>query len=395
MKNLSMAAMFGGVLIVSGALTPAAAQSFPVVSPSQIVEITTSRDVPRWQLRLEVQFGSADSEGPEQLFRVTDAKTLDSASFMIANAGTGEIRVFDDSGRYARSFGGTGKGPGEFTYLAGVYVIGDSIYGIDLGPRRINLFDLQGNLGRVMPLPESGGVRWPAPIGFLHDGRMLAINGQAFERGQLGVGLVRPPFEILESSPEATGALEVVTTFPGTQFWVAKKPEEVTTKQLLGPETIFAVGGSSFWLASSDAYRVWRYAPSGKVTTLLRVREGDPRPPTQAEVQTSVEKRLSEFRPDMRKRMLREFDEMPLPERRPVIRQLVASKADELWVQRPGEDGSDSVQWDVFSNQNRLIGLVTAPAAFRITEVTSDQVIGVWRDAADIEFVRVYSLDRR
>jgi hypothetical protein len=370
------------------------AQEIPRLPANRIVE-TRVFDADQWTLRLIVEIGSTSSEGPDQFFRITDARQLDSTSVMIANSGSGEIRVFDYSRGHLRSFGGSGKGPGEFTYLAGLHSKGDTVLAIDYSPRQVSFFDRDGRFLRVVRFAEGADIRWPTPLGFLADGRVIAVNGQTFESGQMGVGLVRPPFEILELPVTGNGSAKLITTFPGTEFWVTREPDQLTTKSLLGPETLYAVGGSAFWLASSDSYSVWRFSATGEPELLIRV-SLPARRAGRGEIENRIEERLSQLPPGAaRDRTLASFRAMPAPERQPAIQRLVASPSGELWVSPSQSAAADSVAWHVFDREGRLTAALTTPARFQITEVSADRVIGIWRNELDVEFVRVYAITKR
>jgi hypothetical protein len=57
----------------------------------------------------------------------------------------------------------------------------------------------------------------------------------------------------------------------------------------------------------------------------------------------------------------------------------------------PWETGSSAM---VFSVAGELLGSVILPERFTIHEIGVDYVLGVWRDDLDVEFIRMYELDR-
>jgi hypothetical protein len=52
------------------------------------------------------------------------------------------------------------------------------------------------------------------------------------------------------------------------------------------------------------------------------------------------------------------------------------------------------VAWRVFDRDGRWLGSVTMPPRFRPMDIGSDYVLGLWRDADDVEHVRLYQLTR-
>ena len=51
-----------------------------------------------------------------------------------------------------------------------------------------------------------------------------------------------------------------------------------------------------------------------------------------------------------------------------------------------------SHEWTVFSQEGALLGTVTLPDRFEPFHFGTDEVLGVWKDEMDVEFVRVYAL---
>ena len=63
-----------------------------------------------------------------------------------------------------------------------------------------------------------------------------------------------------------------------------------------------------------------------------------------------------------------------------------------LWVERFRIVPSDPGTADVFDPSARLLGSVAIPPGLQVTRIGRDYVLGVWRDATDLEHVRMYRL---
>ena len=75
-----------------------------------------------------VAIGTMDGEEPYQLHTVSDAARGGNGQILVLNTSTAEVRVFDANGRYLRSIGRRGRGPGEFRYPTEIRVLaGDSV----------------------------------------------------------------------------------------------------------------------------------------------------------------------------------------------------------------------------------------------------------------------------
>lgn len=71
-----------------------------------------------------VSIGSTDGEEPYLLDGVADAVVRQDGSLAVLNCGSAEIRVYDTEGRYLRTFGGRGEGPGEFMFPGRMFALG-------------------------------------------------------------------------------------------------------------------------------------------------------------------------------------------------------------------------------------------------------------------------------
>lgn len=93
------------------------------------------------------------------------------------------------------------------------------------------------------------------------------------------------------------------------------------------------------------------------------------------------------------------------PEHHPAFERLVVARTGHVWTERPDPDNPKTragwhslrdapTTWDVFDPDGVWLGSVELPPRFMAYEFGGDHVAGVWKDELDVEFVRVYALDR-
>jgi len=84
------------------------------------------------------------------------------------------------------------------------------------------------------------------------------------------------------------------------------------------------------------------------------------------------------------------------PETRAAYSALRVDATGAVWLRTgrhlPPTDASP--EWTVFSHAGVLLGTFTLPDRFEPFQFGGDYVLGVWRDELDVEFVRVYGLER-
>ena len=101
------------------------------------------------------------------------------------------VLIFRADGRQLFTFGRGGEGPGEFRRLTAYSGwLGDTLWMIDIGPRRVTFIDGDGKLLRVMPFPLANSARRtvptlapnqsdPTPFTFTTDGTVGLASGVA------------------------------------------------------------------------------------------------------------------------------------------------------------------------------------------------------------------------
>jgi len=134
------------LVVAGGAASPLGAQgSGP--SPARWMP-DTSRAV-----RIGVREGAPEYE----LFDATGSTRLGDGRIVVANAGAREIRYYDPGGRYLRTSGRRGGGPGEFRYLRKIYHhTADSLLAADWSAERVSLFDPAGGFVHTVSVQSVG-----------------------------------------------------------------------------------------------------------------------------------------------------------------------------------------------------------------------------------------------
>jgi hypothetical protein len=82
----------------------------------------------------------------------------------------------------------------------------------------------------------------------------------------------------------------------------------------------------------------------------------------------------------------------------PFFDALELDTAGNLWVRVPAPAGAGGATmprtWQVFDADGAWLGAVETPAGLRVTEIGDAYLLGVVRDDFDVEYVRMYRLER-
>lgn len=336
-----------------------------------------------------VTIGTTEGDPAYELFRVGDAMRLSDGRIVVANTGTGELRVFDADGVHLESWGGQGDGPGEFGIMAPTELVrwpGDSLMAREPFQSRISIFSARGTFGRALRLqPQSG---YKAVVGPLPDGRVLAQTLDSYSGDTPGTELARPDREygILEADGSVNRDLGV---FPGSERYFVIAAERRSVAYHPFTRSAFAfVWEDLVVIATNDRYEIRAYRTDGSLARIVR-RDHEVRAPARADLREAVARR----NPD-RPEALAAVADMPLVESFPAFAGVLVDRLGYLWVREYGLPGDADRLWTVFDPEGRALGLVEMPGSFSVREIGEDYILGTRDDALGIEYVESWSLDR-
>ena len=348
---------------------------------------------------------------------------LRDGSIVVADMQTNTMHFYNAAGRWVKSTGRTGEGPGEFSQLYRMRKIeGDSI--MALSPTSLtSIFTPDGEYVRrfdLDPVPGRSNLWWL--------GRLAGNTLVGFSLEREGTVLGPPPDDAHEASfdrPDKPmfyrdSLLYMLFTMEGQLIdSIAELPG-----QYLGEPSVYAPNAAHaffediFYHSPGDrieirAFRslVARDGTADRETPrpIMRleriIRSVPPRDVTLTdelkELYFAGERRRYD---ELRERNPGQFDEASLNRRLaetqfpPAIpahqNRMYADALGNLWLQEYVLDAEAPQRWLVFDTDGRWLGAVETPARFTVNEIGADCVLGVWRDSLDVQHVRVYGLDK-
>ena len=322
-----------------------------------------------------------------------DVKAVHLRGGQIVVAEGHELRWFDRRGRWLRSVGRQGSGPGEFRQINLLAQFGDSVLIYDLALRRASVFDSAGNYGRSSTILDADTLGDTFPVGVLGDGRLLLAS---YHEPAPANGLRRDSVMLRIGSP--TGTIQAdIGRFP----WV-DQVIEVRSGGISMSRTVF--GRLAYWgtldslvlVASNDRFSFDWYGADGRLKRSVR-RQWTPVPVTTADVTAQIEEWLGGFPAGMEERKAKaraSWAAAPRREVKPPYGPVLVSAAGEVWVQEYGEPGQRTrpAVHSVFDRSGQWLGQVIMPAGVEPKVIGTDEILAAWRDQDEVTHVRVYRL---
>src|SRR5690606_5107488 len=78
---------------------------------------------------------------------------------------------------------------------------------------------------------------------------------------------------------------------------------------------------------------------------------------------------------------------LPIPDSLPAFQSLRVDASGWLWAQYYQADADDPKQWVIIDADGRMRGLVQTPARLNILHIGEHEVVGLYRDELDVEYV--------
>ncbi len=354
---------------------------------------------------------------PEYLFTdVVAAVRRSTGDIVVAERAASELRSYDAAGNFQWRAGRDGEGPGEFRSLDFVgTTAGDSLVTYDGALLRAQLFDPQGRLARTYRVAISEGeargrgVLADKAVGVV-DGRLVVRFIEYGER--IPIGVVRWPPERVAALDLADGAVRSLIELPGREAYVEAREEgrysHGTYVFANGPEYGAAAGRLA--VIDTEAWSVRLISPRDGATTAVFRREVAPREATNAlfelhldgivEIAFADPDQVEPERIAGLRRMWRGRLRAP---HLPVLRSIHVDGTGHLWLQPYYVAGAEPPPLEILAPDGAWLGSVSLPPGLvrafiqyqaPYMEIGDDYVLGVWTDELDVQYVRMYRINK-
>jgi len=346
-----------------------------------------------WRLSAQplLQIGTTDGPAELQFHRVEGAIRLDDGRIVVADAGSGEIRFYNETGRFLLATGGLGDAPGEYRQITGLGTgPGDSIWAYDFGLRRFTV--LTGDGEPVRTVSVGGTLSSVGAVGTLPDGSFVVKESWSSHlHDNTRQRLVRDPVAVARLSSDGT-ELDTIAMVAGREVFLSTEDgRAVMSAPLFARTSSAAMGNETVFVGDQEAFEVLRYSPAGVLQQIMRVPDANLQLTT-GDVQQLKDELLAR-EPEQRRAMMRDhLEEMALPPTRPAYGSLLIDALGNLWAGEYARYPAVPRTWTVFAGTGELLGEVIVPERFKVLQVGHDWILGVGRDELDVEYVRVHWL---
>jgi hypothetical protein len=349
-----------------------------------------------------VEIGSVEGSTTDALHDVRGAKRLRDGRIVVANGGSSELQVYDGAGRFLRAIGRSGEGPGEFGYLGGVDILsGDTLIALDIGLNRLVGFTADGEHLWTRPLKDASGT-WLAeasPGDFTVSGEVISLWAT---QDRTRLASARPGTRFRESVAvlrhDVGGDIrDTIAVLPGPEYAVIEGAggRPARTAAILGRQLTHAPGERAVFLGTQERYEVAEYTLEGRLSRRFLDTAVD-LTATRADFERFAAPMVEQAGDDAAaQQSVRAYlDLQPVPSQQPAYGRLVMARTGELWISEAFSPFATPREWRVVNTDTGAYVQITVPENFEVYDIGEDYILGRWRDALGVEFVRVHELRR-
>jgi hypothetical protein len=343
----------------------------------------------------DLRIGKIDGEKPYLFGSGLNVIPDASGRIWVMDGQNFELRLFDATGRFVRSVGRRGQGPGEFGQNSCAYPgPNGEIWVQDIQQDRWTRFDPEGRLLGTLRVTHNSGC---TVMSWTPDGRLMAVNNRTAN----GFGTPDPTqsYYVVQRWNDgrlvATGDTIQAPRLPENHrvIWVKEGSSNLRSPLPLTNLSVARLGPvGDFWVTDGGGpYVIRRLGPNGATRVTFR-RDYQPVP-----VADSTRARIiQEFRREPRGyRAENGFNPNQVPRTYPAFERFYPATDGSLWVRRTLAGGR--IGYDVFAANGRYEGEAQLPQGFAevvIQVITGDRIYGVVTDVFDVKYVVRFGIRR-
>jgi len=360
-----------------------------------------------WRIDEEpvLQIGHRPDGDPHyDLLRLSAGTVLSNGEIVVLMGASRQARMFGPQGEWLRDIGREGAGPGELRRVGAMSISGDTLFIPDGQLRRLNAFSLSGAFLKSWQYLIAEGIGSLPPSHRLQDGSWIVSAGLPFRAEDLSPeGVLRQRIRFYRVGADLSVLLDTIAETAGRELAVSPVSGTDDVRAMVESAVPAPLGRSSPVTAAADRFawgdnsvpEVRFHAADGSLRRILRW--AAPAIHVDAALLERV-KRAALARADGDDAARRSIEsQYAHPSPAPVVPYFSDLRFDTngaLWVQEHALSPDDAVHFRIFRSDGQYLGRRTLPARHRVLEIGHDRLLTVWQDADDLEYLRIYRLDR-
>jgi hypothetical protein len=105
-----------------------------------------------------------------------------------------------------------------------------------------------------------------------------------------------------------------------------------------------------------------------------------------------IENRMQTTPPERQADVRSSYESLPLVETVPTHGRIMFDDTGRMWVEDTEMPGRPAGRWTVYDSDGRMVARIALRDRFRLLDIASGEVIGIWRDEFDVEHLQRYTI---
>jgi len=366
-------------------------QSAAVITDSAGIRLVQLRPMGDWNAPLEaaelLRIGTLDGP-PERVFSgIVAARILSDTSLILADAQSLEIRQFTREGRYLRSHGGRGGGPGEYQFIRGIDQCRASGFSVFDAAWQMSFYDEEGEFieKRVTRLE---GESPPYQLVCDTSGLLAALDWDIGSLTEPGFQRLTARLRVLDGA--GSELVDYGTRLGSERFGLGARG---SMPHPAGRSTLMGFLGGNLLVTDGSFFGFERWDLSGNLVEIVRF---DVPPPNPDSIMAEyLEWMLSRASGEERRRSLRgQIEEIAAsnPENGSFFSSMRTTGD---WVLLRELTVGESGRWFAFTSAGEPVGYLPIPQGAKLLDLRNGHLLVEERDQLDVPYAVLYSLTSR
>lgn len=381
----------GAFALLIGAITS------PVVVSGQVSGAPVSgAGGAQWKLSPEPVLSIGEDGTPQgEFLRISGVTRTATGDIVVANGGSMQLRIFNPSGKFVKSYGRNGSGPGEFQSMQWIGKSSDSLFLYDLQAMRLSTFTVKGGFQSsraIAPITPDARIN---PVARFSNGDLL-VHPLVITSMRHPDGVYRDSTRLGVLRTTRADSINWIGTFPYSSG-LAFNPQNTEKAKSVGTYTFGAssrwvVWSNLLWIGDGDSNEIQLVDKTGKLTSKIRT-PWSARPYDRAAFDRMAKKELADMPQAEREKYAGALlSPKYLPRSEPFFKRFHVSPEGYVWFERFNVDAAASTECVVMTRNGTVVARLTIPDGFEPMEIGDDYVLGIKRNRDGLETVAMYRI---